>query len=903
MRICSILLGLSLSNNALGFITRRTHHPLKTGNGTTPQAKRYIVEFEASSDFTAIQDHITAQPGTTILKVFDTDVFAGLSVESTSHNVDSLSNITSVAQVWPSKIISLGTSTPVRTWNASDAATAASSANYSVHAQTGVDRLHAQGIYGQGVVIAIVDTGTQYTHPALGGCLGSGCKVAGGYDLVGDGCWPEVGCDVEPDDDPLDDIGHGTHVAGIAVGRSLSGPGFVGVAPEATILSYKVFTSYDGTTEDILIEAFLMAYEADADIITSSIGGAGGWASDAWAVVASRIADQGVIVTIAAGNDGQEGPYYASDGSSGDNVLAVASIEAIQTAEAAFLANFTLHNETSSAIIGYYEGFEPIPYTYTGYPIHAISLDTNATDDACEPLDVDLTGTVALVRVGDCDGDVQQTNIQDAGAHITLFYLADDPFAIPDYSFVGGFTGVISQDSGLAIIKILAAGGNATVDFTTVNGQNYFVGMPNPTGTGGLPDYYTSWGPLYDLSIKPDIAAPGGNILSTYPTDGYAVFSGTSMATPYIAGVAALYIGQHGGRKTNANFNASDLLMRIISSGDSLPYLNGETRVEYGSYAPVGQVGTGIINATKVLGHTTSLSYSKFGLNGTRYFTGSHSVDITNGAEEEVTYGFGLQDAAGFETWLTAEARPADFSELVPAVMKPDVALPSVATLAAGETRTVQFEFTYPEGLDNLPLYSGKIQINSSLGESLSVPYLGLAGDVGQTINDQWQSGYPYSVSGLSATNSSKDSSYTFNLSTSYQDFPQMFSRTQWGTKELRWDIFQSNWTEYTWSYPPIVGEKGYVGSVSYWQFSGQVTTYDASVDPNTTVAFPLTDLSRSAVDADDEEYWWFGGLANGSQIQPGRYVSRFAALLPFADPSVSDGWSTFTYAFTVLPL
>lgn len=391
-------------------------------------------------------------------------------------------------------------------------AAGAASSNYSVHAQTGVDKLHAQDIYGEGVVIAIVDTGTQYTHPALGGCLGATCKVAGGYDLVGDGCWPETGCTIEPDNDPMDDIGHGTHVAGIVVGQSVSGPDFVGVAPKASILSYKVFTNYDGTTEDVLIEAFLMAYEADVDIITSSIGGAGGWASDAWAVVASRIADQGVIVTIAAGNDGEEGPYYASDGSSGDKVLAVASVEAIETAEIAFLANFTLNNQTSSAIIGYYEGFEPIPYTYTGFPIYAISLDTNATDDACEPLSVNLTGKVVLVRVGDCDGSTQQKHIQDAGAHVTLFYLGEDHTAIPDYSFTGGFTGVISQASGLAIINILASGGDAIVDFTTYNSNNYFVGMLNPSGASGMANYYSSWGPLYDSPHSLDTNKTIGSI-------------------------------------------------------------------------------------------------------------------------------------------------------------------------------------------------------------------------------------------------------------------------------------------------------------------------------------------------------------------------------------------------------
>lgn len=133
-----------------------------------------------------------------------------------------------------------------------------------------------------------------------------------------------------------------------------------------------------------------------------------------------------------------------------------------------------------------------------------------------------------------------------------------------------------------------------------------------------------------------------------------------------------------------------------------------------------------------------------------------------------------------------------------------------------------------------------------------------------------------------------------------------MYARTQWGTEELRWDvslarllaslsacrfaplalagsifqlivllakIFSANWTETQWSYPPVAGEKGYVGSATYWEFSGEVAIYDASVYPNASIAFPLTDLPRSTVDVEDEQYWWLGGFANGSQIQPGYYV------------------------------
>ena len=57
---------------------------------------------------------------------------------------------------------------------------------YPSHALTGVDKLHSQGVLGEGIVVGVIDTGVDYTHPALGGCFGQGCKIGGGTDLVGD---------------------------------------------------------------------------------------------------------------------------------------------------------------------------------------------------------------------------------------------------------------------------------------------------------------------------------------------------------------------------------------------------------------------------------------------------------------------------------------------------------------------------------------------------------------------------------------------------------------------------------------------------------------------------------------------------------------------------------------------
>lgn len=57
---------------------------------------------------------------------------------------------------------------------------------YPPHALTGVDKLHSQGVSGEGIIVGVIDTGVDYNHPALGGCFGQGCKIGGGTDLVGD---------------------------------------------------------------------------------------------------------------------------------------------------------------------------------------------------------------------------------------------------------------------------------------------------------------------------------------------------------------------------------------------------------------------------------------------------------------------------------------------------------------------------------------------------------------------------------------------------------------------------------------------------------------------------------------------------------------------------------------------
>jgi subtilisin family serine protease len=189
---------------------------------------------------------------------------------------------------------------------------------------TGVDKAHAAGYDGRSVKIAIIDTGIDYLHPLLGAGFGPGHKVVGGYDFVGD---KFIGNNTPvPDKDPLDCNGHGTHVAGI-IGANPGNPfNIQGVAYGASLAAYRVFGCTGYTTDDIIIRAMIMAFEDHADILTLSLGGVDGWTESSVAVVASRIAHSGKVVTIAAGNDGAYGSWYSSSPGNGINAISVASV-------------------------------------------------------------------------------------------------------------------------------------------------------------------------------------------------------------------------------------------------------------------------------------------------------------------------------------------------------------------------------------------------------------------------------------------------------------------------------------------------------------------------------------------------------------------------------------------------
>ncbi|OHE91370.1 subtilase [Colletotrichum orchidophilum] len=889
-------------------LARFGHQEQTPGEIPSSRTRRFIVELAKDSDLKKLKSELSDFAGATVYKTFRSDVFTGVSVELTGDNEEDLRLLQGASNVWPSRRVQRAVVESGRAFSGD-----VSAGNYNIHGITGVQKLHEEGILGKGAKVAVVDAGVDYTHPALGGGFGEGFKVMGGYDLVGDSAWPTEGYDKRPDNDPYEEDalgGHGTHVTGIVVGKSDS---WQGVAPEANILSYKVFAGSNGDTdEETLIEAFLMAHKDGADIITCSIGGRGGFSSNAWAEIASRLVDQGLVVTISAGNTGEGGAFLGDNGQSGRSVLSVASTEPPYVPGMPFEVTFDYGNgEVKKSTYGFFFGglTHSFPLNSTGLPITALSYDPYNTTIGCRflgPETRNLSGALVLAPRGGCDGPNKRYVLHAAGAEYVLLFNDKSLFPMPSSYDTLRVEGVTENAVGVEILSALAKGAKLTARFFNESNSN-LINLKNPAVVSS---FFTSMGGLYDLQIKPDVAAPGSNIFSTIPHGKYALKSGTSMATPYVAGIAALFISKYGGRNTHGPGFGRRLSARILSSCDSLPWNNGLNMTDYDARAPVFQIGNGLVNATKIMDYRTELSFAKFALNDTTHFRASQSVMITNNCTGPVTYRFCVEAAGTYEV-LDDKAEPSikmgpQYRGLVPLTtqMAPNVTFPGDFTVGPGETREAIFAFEPPKGGNQtaMPLYSGKILVYGSNGEQLSVPYMGVASDLQNGFRKMFVEKYPYVNSGRGETPIMYKTNFTFDLSLKAQDFPKLYMNFRWGASVLRWDIFGRGWEEKSWgTYPPVPGKDGFVGHAATWDNEKHASVFDPDNDNELDlVRGPLGELSRDDYNYAPWRAWWLGRFSDGSKIKPGNYTMRVAALTPFGDPTKSDHWDVWRHDFEV---
>ena len=618
-------------------------------------------------------------------------VFNGFSVQVPRRDVAKLTLIPGVKTLYPVREVPLPQATPGATPDQQDWLS-----------MTGADVAQNElGLKGDGVVVAIMDTGIDYNHPDLGGCFGAGCRVEKGFDLVGDAFNNGTVPDPTPDNDPMDCAGHGTHVAGIvgANGHGLAGH-VTGVAPNVKFHAYRVFGCEGTTSDDIMLAAMDMILADGADVLNMSIGSAfDNWSESPTAAGSDRLARRGIVVVASAGNSGTSGLNTTGSPSTGTRVISVASFENLTVKLPAFTVS------PDNAPFGYNAAVAaPPPPTSGTFPMARTGTTTTA-NDACAPLAGDFSGKVVLIRRGTCSFNQKAFNAQQAGAAGVVLYNNAVGFITP--TVIGPPTITIP------VVAITAADG-ATIDAriaagpTTMTWTDQLTSTPNPTA--GLVSTFSSYGLTAELDLKPDLGAPGGNIFSTYPLalGGYATLSGTSMASPHVAGSAALLL--------QSRPHAPVTMVRDLLQNNGVP-ANWNGNPGLGFLDNVHVQGAGLIHIDRTVLNPGSVTPAKLALGDSASGPATRTLTFSNRGTTAITYA--LSHTAALSTGPNEFTIGESTAKATVAFSAPTVTVP------AGGSATVDVTITAPA--NTLFTYGGYLVATPQGGGlTMRVPYAGV---------------------------------------------------------------------------------------------------------------------------------------------------------------------------------
>ena len=533
------------------------------------------------------------------------------------------------------------------------------------------------GFTGSGVDVAVIDSGVDYLHANFGGpgtkeafdandgtVIEPGtfptAKVVAGHDFVGDD--HDASSDdpaqqvPNPDPDPLDCNGHGSHVAGSAAGFGVLANGSTyngpynsstlsnsfrvgpGIAPRARVMAYRVFGCLGSTDTATIVAAIDRAVEEGADVINMSLGSDFGRTDEPDAEASDNAAEAGTVVVASAGNDGPSA-YIVGSPSTASRVIATAALDAVQS-----FAGVTL-TLPSGQITAIDANGAALPSG--SFPIKVLRNSSGGVSLGCDPqeyVDQNVAGKIVVTVRGTCARVARAIFGQQAGAAAVVMINNTDGFP----PFEGKITS--NPDTGeefevtipfLGVRGVLGPAPTADGDnLVAADGTSTGLAptaIPNP-GFRGFASF-TSGGPRnLDSAPKPDVTAPGVSIVSTSVGTGNeaTIISGTSQASPMTAGTAALVTQAHPTWSTEmikaAIMNTANNASSIFAGYDS-------SRGGTGVIQPRRAVDASVLATTT--GGTGSLAFGYEPLSGAYSETLSLTLTNTSSSNAQVRYNLG----------------------------------------------------------------------------------------------------------------------------------------------------------------------------------------------------------------------------------------------------------------------
>jgi len=343
---------------------------------------------------------------------------------------------------------------------------------------------------------------------------------------------------------------HGTHVAGTAAGNYQTSASYLGVqipykpsgvAPGAFLGNYNVFPDnvIDNRSEDIL-NAIEAAYEDGMDVVNMSLSDRPLFNGILDRAV-NNLTDAGLLFAISAGNFG---PNFFRIGGPGNAVKSVTSGASSVPHYVGWPVSFVDSNNQPISTTGSTSQFTTVPPTIVTAPVKALLASDGSLSLGCNPIPVDFfKDKIALLSRGVCTFSAKIRNAQQAGALAVIIVnnVIGNPTAMardsspndPNEPTIPAT--MVARDIGDDLRLI--SGGNVTIDFTD---PLYVLTSDDPTTVNILASF-SSVGPTnVDFRIKPDLITPGVNVLSSVLNNKWEFFNGTSMASPHVAGSAAV---------------------------------------------------------------------------------------------------------------------------------------------------------------------------------------------------------------------------------------------------------------------------------------------------------------------------------------------------------------------------